>query len=167
MTQLFSSAGDLLEDFKQFLPESAAQAKAQAQAVAKQQMEDAAVLSNVRGENGYVQLPQVQTPRAEMKMPPVGTFGPPSAVKDNKKRRGGPGSQMTGGAGAIDSGTGAGGQGSRNRGTGPAQKVSMFFSICCSAKCIEISASRCDSYFQSNVIPPMTSKLTYPFSDLA
>ena len=125
MTQLFSSAGDLLEDFKQFLPESAAQAKAQAQAVAKQQMEDAAVLSNVRGDNGYVQLPQVQTPRAELKMPPVGTFGPPSTVKDNKKRRGGPGSQMTGGAGAIDSGTGGSGQGSRIRGAGPAQKVSM------------------------------------------
>ena len=128
MTQLFSSAPDLLEDFKQFLPESAAQAKAQAQAAAKQQMEDAAVLSNVRGENGYVQHAQAQTPRPEMKMPPVGNFAPPSVGKDNKKRRGGPGSQMTGGAATIDIGAGPNVQNNRNRG-GNTQKVSAFVNL--------------------------------------
>ena len=114
MTQLFSSAPDLLEDFKQFLPESAAQAKAQAQAAAKM-AEDAAVLSNARGnvECGNLQQAQAQTPRPEMKMPPVGNFAPPSVGKENKKRRGGPGSQMTGGAAAVD--TGAGSTGHMNK----------------------------------------------------
>lgn len=123
VTQLFSSAPDLLEDFKQFLPESAAQAKAQAQAAAKQQMEDATVLSNVRGEAGYVQHPQAQTPRAEMKMPPVGNFAPPSVGKDSKKRRGGPGTQITGGAAALDNASGPSVQNNKNR-AGNAQKVS-------------------------------------------
>ena len=126
VTQLFSSAPDLLEDFKQFLPESAAQAKAQA--AAKQASEDAAMLSNVRGDSGYgtgVQQAQVKTPRPDMKMPPVGNFAPPSATKENKKRRGGPGSQMTGGAAAIDTGAGPSGLNSRNGGArGNASKVS-------------------------------------------
>ena len=126
VTQLFNSAPDLLEDFKQFLPESAAQAKAQA---AAKQAEDAAMLSNVRGEYGpgSVQT-QMQTPRPEMKMPPVGNFAPPSATKvENKKRRGGPGSQMTGGAAAIDPGVGTSGQNIRNGvGRGNANKVSCF-----------------------------------------
>lgn len=132
MTQLFSSAPDLLEDFKQFLPESAAQAKAQAQAAAKQQMaEDAAVLSNVRGDGGYNPLhhTQAQTPRPEMKMPPVGNFAPPSASKENKKRRGGPGSQITGGAAALDNGPGTTVQNSRNGGrTANGSKVSVWLS---------------------------------------
>ena len=108
VTQLFSSAPDLLEDFKQFLPESAAQAKAQAQAAARQATEDAAMLSNVRGESGYpgVETGLSQTPKANAyhsKMPPVGNFAPPpSASKENKKRRGGAGSQITGGAAALD-----------------------------------------------------------------
>ena len=126
VTQLFNSAPDLLEDFKQFLPESAAQAKAQA---AAKQAEDAAMLSNVRGEYGpgSVQT-QMQTPRPEMKMPPVGNFAPPSATKvENKKRRGGPGSQITGGAAAIDPGVGTSGQNIRNGvGRGNANKVSCF-----------------------------------------
>ena len=54
VTQLFNAAPDLLEDFKQFLPESAAQARAQAQAAARQATEDATMLSNVRGEPSYV-----------------------------------------------------------------------------------------------------------------
>lgn len=129
VTQLFSSAPDLLEDFKQFLPESAAQAKAQA--AAKQATEDAAMLSNVRGDAGYasgVQHAQAQTPRPEMKMPPVGNFAPPSVGKENKKRRGGPGSQMTGGAAAIDAGAGASGQNNRitGRGGGNGNKVSEY-----------------------------------------
>ena len=124
VTQLFNSAPDLLEDFKQFLPESAAQAKAQA--AAKQVNEEAAMLSNVRSE--YSQHAQVQTPRPEMKMPPVGNFAPPSATKENKKRRGGPGSQMTGGAAAIDSGVGPSGSNRNGAGRGNTNKVSYY---CC------------------------------------
>lgn len=63
------------------------------------------MLSNVRGEAVYnhMQPNQVQTPRPEMKMPPVGNFAPPPSVgKENKKRRGGAGSQITGGAAALD-----------------------------------------------------------------
>ena len=99
VTQLFNAAPDLLEDFKQFLPESAAQAKAQA--AARQATEDAAMLSNVRGDPSYmmnVQPVQIQTPRPDTKMPPMGNFAPPPSVgKENKKRKGGPGSQVTGG----------------------------------------------------------------------
>ena len=112
VTQLFSTAPDLLEDFKQFLPESAAQAKAQA--AARQATEDATMLSNVRGETTYLSggaTNQVHTPRPEMKMPPVGNFAPPpSAGKENKKRRGGAGSQMTGGAGVTDAAPGTSNQ---------------------------------------------------------
>ncbi|KAL9020586.1 MAG: hypothetical protein Q9185_002172 [Variospora sp. 1 TL-2023] len=104
VTQLFSSAPDLLEDFKQFLPESAAQAKAQA--AARQAAEDPQMVSNVRGEPSYIagmQNIQSQTPKPEMRMPPVGNFAPPLSVgKENKKRRGGAGSQVTGGAAAVD-----------------------------------------------------------------
>ncbi|MCJ1249064.1 Transcriptional regulatory protein sin3 [Trapelia coarctata] len=101
VTQLFNAAPDLLEDFKQFLPESAAQAKAQA--AARQATEDAAMLSNVRGDPSYIagiqQNLQAHTPRPETKMPPIGNFAPPpSAGKENKKRRGGAGSQVTIGA---------------------------------------------------------------------
>lgn len=94
VTQLFNSAPDLLEDFKQFLPESAAQAKAQA--AAKQAAEDAAMLSDVRGEPEYlnsVQRAQL-TPNASQnpKMPPVGNFAPPPASGgDRKKKRPAPG----------------------------------------------------------------------------
>ena len=85
------------------------------------------MLSNVRGDSGYgtgLQQVQVQTPRPDIKMPPVGNFAPPSATKENKKRRGGPGSQMTG-AVAVDTGTGPGGLNNRNGGArGNANKVS-------------------------------------------
>jgi paired amphipathic helix protein Sin3a len=89
VTQLFLSAPDLLEDFKQFLPESAAHGKAQAARAMNQQIET----SDVRGEPGYAgtAIPQAQTPRPTSKMPPMGQFDPPSTSKDNKKRRGGPG----------------------------------------------------------------------------
>lgn len=106
VTQLFSSAPDLLEDFKQFLPESAAQAKAQAAAARQQQAtEEVAMISNVRNDPyvAVAQHNQSQTPRNELKMPPVGNFAPPqSASKENKKRRGGAGSQTTGGATAPE-----------------------------------------------------------------
>ncbi|ETI24167.1 hypothetical protein G647_03536 [Cladophialophora carrionii CBS 160.54] len=93
VTQLFISAPDLLEDFKQFLPESAAHGKAQAARAMNQQIET----SDVRGEPGYAgaAIPQAQTPRPASKMPPMGQFDPPSTSKDNKKRRGGPGTTTT------------------------------------------------------------------------
>ncbi|KAJ9604571.1 Transcriptional regulatory protein sin3 [Cladophialophora chaetospira] len=93
VTQLFLSAPDLLEDFKQFLPESAAHGKAQAARAMNQQIET----SDVRGEPGYASaaIPQAQTPRPASKMPPMGQFDPPSTSKDNKKRRGGPGATTT------------------------------------------------------------------------
>jgi paired amphipathic helix protein Sin3a len=74
VTTLFNSAPDLLEDFKQFLPESAGQAKA----------------TPGRGEDGPPTGPS-HTPqpgaRDGQKMPPLGSFAPPaSAQKDNKKR---------------------------------------------------------------------------------
>ena len=59
------------------------------------------MISNVRNDPYVVaaQHNQSQTPRNELKMPPVGNFAPPqSASKENKKRRGGAGSQTTGGA---------------------------------------------------------------------
>lgn len=88
------------------------------------------MLSNVRGDSGFgtgLQQAQVQTPRPDIKMPPVGNFAPPSATKENKKRRGGPGSQMTGGAAAIDTGAGPSGSNNRNGGArGNANKVSDY-----------------------------------------
>lgn len=90
MTQLFDSAQDLLEDFKQFLPESAAHAKAQAQAIAAQHGDEMSLLNAMRNQGPYGNgsVPS-STPRADhQKMPPMGTFAPPSASKDNKKRRG-------------------------------------------------------------------------------
>ena len=88
------------------------------------------MLSNVRGDSGFgtgVQQAQVQTPRPDIKMPPVGNFAPPSATKENKKRRGGPGSQMTGGAASIDTGAGPSGLSNRNGGArGNANKVSDY-----------------------------------------
>ncbi|KAK5937991.1 Transcriptional regulatory protein sin3 [Knufia obscura] len=84
VTQLFISAPDLLEDFKQFLPESAAHAKAQAAARAQQEIE----LSSIRNDAGYAApLPQTQTPRPAAKLPPMGQFEPPSTSKENKKRK--------------------------------------------------------------------------------
>ncbi|KAI9714226.1 MAG: hypothetical protein M1812_006447 [Candelaria pacifica] len=125
VTHLFNSAPDLLEDFKQFLPESAAQAKAQA--AARQAAEDAAILSHVRGDpysSGAPNSHSQATPsghRSEMKLPPVGNFVvPPSASKEGKKRRGGALTQGTsnGGPGQasssiLDTGGSAGVAGTR------------------------------------------------------
>ena len=94
VTQLFNTAPDLLEDFKQFLPESAAHAKQQA---AARQAEENAPISNVRGEPGYPGagggLP-AQTPNRDVKMPPLGQFNVKDSAKDGKKRRG-PGAPST------------------------------------------------------------------------
>jgi hypothetical protein len=89
VTHLFNGAPDLLEDFKQFLPESAAQAKA---AAARQAAEDATMLSSVRNESSYsTGGSQLQhTPRADPhRLPPLGNFAPtPSAGRDIKRKRG-------------------------------------------------------------------------------
>ncbi|EJT80972.1 hypothetical protein GGTG_00962 [Gaeumannomyces tritici R3-111a-1] len=79
VTTLFHTAPDLLEDFKQFLPESAAQART----VAGQRHADDGTLLN--------HLTQIPPPshsaRDGPKMPPVGNFAVPvSASKENKKR---------------------------------------------------------------------------------
>ncbi|KAJ4046154.1 Transcriptional regulatory protein sin3 [Fusarium oxysporum] len=74
VTTLFNSAPDLLEDFKQFLPESAGQAKQ-----TPNRMDDGPP-------SGPNQTPQPAM-RDGQKMPPLGSFAPPaSATKDNKKR---------------------------------------------------------------------------------
>ena len=89
VTHLFGGAPDLLEDFKQFLPESAAHHRAQQQA-AKNAAEDAVMLSNVRGESGYGAAANQQTPgRADTsRLPPMGNFAPtPTANRDNKRKR--------------------------------------------------------------------------------
>lgn len=89
VTQLFKSAPDLLDDFKQFLPESAAAAKAHAQRVAA---EEQAILSNARGEPLYgspVMSREVMgTPSHGRGLPPVDNFAPTPIVKDNKRKRG-------------------------------------------------------------------------------
>jgi paired amphipathic helix protein Sin3a len=88
VTGLFNAAPDLLEDFKQFLPESAAQHRAQQ---AARHNEETASIGNVRGEAAYGQAsnPQ-QTPRADTsRLPPMGNFAPtPTANRDNKRKRG-------------------------------------------------------------------------------
>ncbi|PBP19871.1 hypothetical protein BUE80_DR009373 [Diplocarpon rosae] len=75
VTTLFNTAPDLLEDFKQFLPESAAQAKAAAAAKAAEEAQQN-------------QTPQCHAARGEAKMPPVGSFAvPASATKDNNSKK--------------------------------------------------------------------------------
>ena len=76
VTTLFNSAPDLLEDFKQFLPESAGQAKSTPGRLADE----------MASLDGPGQTPQSAI-RDGQKMPPLGSFAPPaSASKENKKR---------------------------------------------------------------------------------
>jgi len=78
VTSLFHTAPDLLEDFKQFLPESAAQARSVGQRVEESM---AMAVSTPTPQPGHAA-------RDGPKMPPVGNFAPPaSASKENKKRR--------------------------------------------------------------------------------
>lgn len=90
VTHLFKTAPDLLEDFKQFLPESAAHAK-QAAERARQEAENNVITSNVRGEGLYnspVMSREIATPaHARGQMPPIGNFAPTPASKDNKRKR--------------------------------------------------------------------------------
>jgi paired amphipathic helix protein Sin3a len=94
VTRLFDSAPDLLEDFKQFLPESAAHANAAA--IRRQATEDVFAMSNARGESGYTAAAAAAaaqanqgTPRVDQhRLPPMGNFAPtPSSSKDNKRKR--------------------------------------------------------------------------------
>lgn len=89
VTTLFGAAPDLLEDFKQFLPESAAHHRAQQQQAARQHAEDAAMLNNVRGEAAYGPPANQQTPRADTsRLPPMGNFAPtPTTNRDTKRKR--------------------------------------------------------------------------------
>jgi paired amphipathic helix protein Sin3a len=99
VTRLFETAPDLLEDFKQFLPESAAAAKEAANAraaaraaAAAANADEAYPTSSIRNEPGYhaaQALAQQHTPRADqVRLPPMGNFAPtPSSAKDDKKRK--------------------------------------------------------------------------------
>ncbi|KAJ5085270.1 hypothetical protein N7532_010041 [Penicillium argentinense] len=84
VTQLFNTAPDLLEDFKQFLPESAAHAKQQA--ANRAALEESIPISNMRG-GDPMGLSQASN-RDAKNLPPIGSFKPHDSVKDNKKRRG-------------------------------------------------------------------------------
>ncbi|KAL4803023.1 hypothetical protein BDV18DRAFT_146116 [Aspergillus unguis] len=104
VTQLFNSAPDLLEDFKQFLPESAAHAKQQAAARAA---EENAPMSNLRGDANFgAGSLTSQTPNRDVKMPPLGNFNVKDSGKDGKKRRNGSGApglgSSVGPAGGVD-----------------------------------------------------------------
>ncbi|PNS20411.1 hypothetical protein CAC42_5861 [Sphaceloma murrayae] len=104
VTKLFDSAPDLLEDFKQFLPEVGGRAKMASSA--KRKAEDAVKTSNVRSESKTAQLQK--TPHAEHRLPPVGNFAPtPTVNKDHKRKRGDTKSGMAGmGIMPVDQGKG-------------------------------------------------------------
>lgn len=84
VTELFKTAQDLLEDFKQFLPESAAQARAAA--AAKAAADEAATYPN-----SGLGPPGAGQAGAQTRLPPVGNFAPPPSVgKENKGKKRGP-----------------------------------------------------------------------------
>ncbi|TLD26171.1 hypothetical protein E2P81_ATG07983 [Venturia nashicola] len=92
VTRLFENATDLLEDFKQFLPESAA--ANQNKNLARATGEDAFPLSSTRNEPGYSAAVNSnthlhQTPRPDhSKVPPMGMFAPtPSSNRDQSNKR--------------------------------------------------------------------------------
>lgn len=127
VTQLFNSAPDLLEDFKQFLPESAAHAKNLA---AARQAEEP-VLSHLRADPNYPNAHVLQGNR-DVKMPPLGQFNVKDSTKEGKKRRGGPAGP--GGLGSISGpSTGADSRladsqaGRAPTQAGNANKVSQYF----------------------------------------
>lgn len=77
VTSLFNAAPDLLEDFKQFLPESAASSKGNA--ARSEEMLAAGGMAQTTPRPNHVV-------RDDRKMPPIGSFAPPSISKENKKR---------------------------------------------------------------------------------
>lgn len=92
VTRLFDSAPDLLEDFKQFLPESASQVRAAAE---RPPVDETFPTSSARHEPNIAMTSAVlaaplQTPRPEQpRLPPMGNFTPtPSTSKDAKRKRG-------------------------------------------------------------------------------
>lgn len=98
VTRLFSTAPDLLDDFKQFLPESAAAAKAAERG--RMAAEEGAMLSNMRGganDAGMYGSPVISreqganmgTPAhgGTRGLPPVGNFAPTPMGKGEKKRK--------------------------------------------------------------------------------
>ncbi|KAI1003503.1 Paired amphipathic helix protein [Podosphaera aphanis] len=72
VTFLFNTAPDLLEDFKQFLPESAAHAKAAAAKAIEEARQNQTPLSQ---------------PIRDAKMPPVGNFAVPASISKESKKR--------------------------------------------------------------------------------
>lgn len=107
VTRLFGTAPDLLEDFKQFLPESAAHARAAERA--REQAEESVMISDLRGTYGgsptISREAHMGTPGHGRGLPPVGNFAPTPISKDNNKRKrtdrqGTAGSLMDGAAGA-------------------------------------------------------------------
>lgn len=134
MTTLFADAIDLLDDFKQFLPESAAQAKQAAVRAAEENREAAiAMISGQAGitssmNNGFSGTPRMgETARLEPKLPAIGTFAPPGTKTEGltgqTKKRARNGSSAVAANGPIgDSGT---------RGiAGIANKVRARYRIC-------------------------------------
>ncbi|KAI1821012.1 hypothetical protein F4861DRAFT_520658 [Xylaria intraflava] len=84
VTSLFSTAPDLLEDFKQFLPESAASNKNGARPDDVLAMTG---LTRTTPQPGHATTTASAIAKDTHKMPPLGNFAPPpSATKDNKKR---------------------------------------------------------------------------------
>lgn len=94
VTHLFKGAKDLLEDFKQFLPESAAQAKAAERARAHAEAAQLSDMRSTAGDGMYnspVISREMGTPAHTRGLPPVGNFAPTPASKDNKRKRQGTG----------------------------------------------------------------------------
>ncbi|KAI5365969.1 putative transcriptional regulatory protein Sin3 [Septoria linicola] len=94
VTHLFKGAKDLLEDFKQFLPESAAQAKAAERARANAEIAQVSDMRSTAGDGMYnspVVSREMGTPAHSRGLPPVGNFAPTPASKDNKRKRQGTG----------------------------------------------------------------------------
>jgi paired amphipathic helix protein Sin3a len=110
VTTLFSTAQDLLEDFKQFLPESAAQAKQAAAEAAER----------VAAMAGASQVPQASH-RGEQKMPPVGNFAVPASSSKEKKRSRNNAPPPSTQIGSVAESS------NRGLGPGPNSKVSMKF----------------------------------------
>lgn len=81
VTKLFREAPDLLDDFKQFLPETIPQNKMGPGNIPD---EGAAAMASIP-----IQTPQPPSHSARdgQKMPPVGNFAPPSASKETGKKR--------------------------------------------------------------------------------
>lgn len=107
MTELFKTAQDLLEDFKQFLPESAAQARAAA--AAKAAADEAASYPN-----SSLGPPGPGQAGAQARLPPVGNFAPPPSVGKETKGKKRPGlatqqEQKADAAAAVGNAQGRGG----------------------------------------------------------